>query len=76
MAKIIIDDEALDRICENISYSLQTELLTASQAAHREILAAIMAGFKKKKESDLPQPEFLKKMIVKNPDGNGNQKRS
>jgi len=64
MAKIIIDDEALDRACENISHSIQNELL-----------AAVIAELKKKRETENPRPEFLKKMIVKKTNSNGNQKR-
>jgi len=65
MAKIILTDEILDRACENISEAIQTDLL-----------AAVIAELKKRKEDDIPRPEYLKKIVIKNPDGNSNQKRS
>ena len=54
MARIVLTDEILDQACENISHALQAELL-----------AAVIAELKKKKEDDIPKPEFLKKMILK-----------
>ena len=65
MAKIILDDSQLNSICENISHTIQADLLVA-----------VIAELKKKKEDDIPKPEFLKKMILKKTDGNGNRKRS
>jgi len=78
MGKIILTDEILDRACENISHSLQAELLTASKKAQEGFVASILAKLEKRRDEDTPKPEFLRKMVVKalgNTDGKGSQKR-
>ena len=79
MAKITLDDKGINNLCEHISHSLSADFLVASQTAQARLVEAITAALKKRKERDIPQPEFLRKMVVKalgNTDGNGSEKRN